>query len=122
MQNENTFYPEGRAAIRAVDAHPGLRLSGVVVSNAAQVGLDAGELAAVGIVGGEPRIVVEHVTRIGADCATDWPMPPDSGDGVHRMVNAIPWLRPAVPGLYDDALDVVLSPATGRITHREGSA
>lgn len=38
-----------------------------------------------GIVGGEPRIVVEHVTRIHASCAPDWPLPP-SGDGAHRVV------------------------------------
>jgi hypothetical protein len=100
-----------------------------------------------GIVGGEPRIVVEHVTRIAPGCATDWPMPPDGGDGAHRvviegrprieisveatdeggnraaggnataanrLVNAIPWLIDAAPGLYD-ALDVPLTPAAGRI-------
>jgi len=38
-----------------------------------------------GIVGGEPRIVIEHVTRIHASCAPDWPTPP-SGDGAHRVV------------------------------------
>ncbi|SFP49418.1 hypothetical protein SAMN04489713_114251 [Actinomadura madurae] len=38
-----------------------------------------------GIVGGEPRIVVEHVTRIHPSCAPDWPAPPD-GDGAHRVV------------------------------------
>ncbi len=38
-----------------------------------------------GIVAGEPRIVVEHVTRIHASCATDWPMPP-TGDGAHRVI------------------------------------
>ena len=81
-------------------------------------------------------------------CAPDWPMPPDGGDGAHkvviegrprievsveatdeggnraaggnataagRLVNAIPWLRAAEPGLYD-ALDVPLSPAAGRLT------
>ncbi len=107
-----------------------------------------------GIVGGEARIIVEHVTRISADCATDWPMPPDGGDGAHRvviegrprieinveatdeggnraaggnataanrLVNAVPWLISAEPGLYD-ALDVPLSPATGRITERLESA
>ncbi|WP_405491885.1 dihydrodipicolinate reductase [Nocardia sp. NBC_00511] len=35
----------GRAAIRAVTAHPGLELSGVLVNNLAKVGRDAGELA-----------------------------------------------------------------------------
>ncbi len=100
-----------------------------------------------GIVAGEPRIVVEHVTRIAGDCAPDWPMPPDGGDGAHRviiegrprievaveatdeggnraaggnataanrLVNAIPWLRTAEPGLYD-GLQVPVSPATGRL-------
>lgn len=38
-----------------------------------------------GIVGGEPLIVVEHVTRIHASCAPDWPVPP-TGDGAHRVI------------------------------------
>ena len=100
-----------------------------------------------GIVGGEPRIVVEHITRIHPSCAPDWPMPPEGGDGAHkviiegrprieinveatdeggnraaggnatavgRLVNAIPWLRAAAPGLYD-ALDVPLSPGAGKL-------
>ena len=101
-----------------------------------------------GIVDGEPRIVIEHVTRIHPSCAPDWPSPPDGGDGAHRViiegrprieinveatdeggnraaggnatavgriVNAIPWLRSADPGLYD-ALDVPLSPAVGKLS------
>jgi hypothetical protein len=100
-----------------------------------------------GIVDGVSRIVIEHVTRIGSDCAPDWPLPPDGGAGAHkvviegrprievsleatdeggnraaggnataanRLVNAIPWLTTAEPGLYD-GLDVPLTPATGRI-------
>ncbi|MDJ1137289.1 NAD(P)H-dependent amine dehydrogenase family protein [Streptomyces iconiensis] len=39
-----------------------------------------------GIVEGEPRIVVEHITRIHPSCAPDWPLPPDGGDGAHRVV------------------------------------
>ncbi|QES44891.1 dihydrodipicolinate reductase [Streptomyces venezuelae] len=39
-----------------------------------------------GIVGGEPRIVIEHVTRIHPSCAPDWPVPPDGGDGAHRVI------------------------------------
>lgn len=35
----------GRAAIRSIDAHPGLVLTAVVVSSPAKVGVDAGELA-----------------------------------------------------------------------------
>jgi hypothetical protein len=38
-----------------------------------------------GIVEGGPRIVIEHVTRIHASCAPDWPVPP-SGDGAHRVI------------------------------------
>jgi len=38
-----------------------------------------------GIIEGEPRIVIEHVTRIHPSCAPDWPMPP-SGDGAHRVI------------------------------------
>lgn len=38
-----------------------------------------------GIVGGAPRIVVEHVTRIHPSCAPDWPAPAD-GDGAHRVI------------------------------------
>ncbi len=101
-----------------------------------------------GMVDGEPRIVIEHVTRIHPSCAPDWPSPPDGGDGAHRViiegrprieinveatdeggnraaggnatavgriVNAIPWLRSADPGLYD-ALDVPLSPAVGKLS------
>jgi hypothetical protein len=101
-----------------------------------------------GVVDGVPRIVIEHVTRIGPGCAPDWPLPSDGGDGAHRvviegrprievnleatdeggnraaggnataanrLVNAIPWLTTAAPGLYD-GLDVPLTPATGRMT------
>ncbi|WP_378730914.1 dihydrodipicolinate reductase [Nocardia brasiliensis] len=38
-----------------------------------------------GIVAGEPRIIVEHVTRIHPSCAPDWPAPAD-GDGAHRVI------------------------------------
>ncbi len=103
-----------------------------------------------GIVGGEPLIVIEHVTRIHPSCSRDWPLPPDGGDGAHkvivegrprieinveatdeggnraaggnatavgRLVNAIPWLRQAEPGLYD-ALDVPLTPGVGKLGAR----
>ncbi|WP_369213667.1 NAD(P)H-dependent amine dehydrogenase family protein [Streptomyces flavofungini] len=39
-----------------------------------------------GFVGGEPRIVIEHVTRIHASCAPDWPVPPGGADGAHRVI------------------------------------
>ncbi|MET9248254.1 dihydrodipicolinate reductase [Nonomuraea sp. NPDC003709] len=38
-----------------------------------------------GIVEGEPRIVVEHVTRIHSSCAPDWPTAPN-GVGAHRVI------------------------------------
>ena len=38
-----------------------------------------------GIVDGAARIVIEHVTRIHASCAPDWPTPPN-GDGAHRVI------------------------------------
>jgi hypothetical protein len=38
-----------------------------------------------GLVEGEPRIVIEHVTRIHPSCAPDWPVPAD-GDGAHRVI------------------------------------
>jgi hypothetical protein len=39
-----------------------------------------------GIVGGEPLIVVEHITRIHPSCAPDWPRPPDGGAGAHKVI------------------------------------
>src|SRR5262245_17358128 len=38
----------GRAAIRAVDAHPGLQLAAVLVHDPAKVGTDAGDIADLG--------------------------------------------------------------------------
>ncbi|MFF0521037.1 dihydrodipicolinate reductase [Actinomadura nitritigenes] len=60
------------------------------VSTATMGEFEAGTQGAVrfevqGVVGGEPRIIVEHVTRIHPSCAPDWPVPP-SGDGAHRVV------------------------------------
>ncbi|MEU7767461.1 dihydrodipicolinate reductase [Nocardia sp. NPDC049190] len=39
-----------------------------------------------GIVEGEPRLVIEHVTRIHPSCAPDWPVPADGGAGAHRVI------------------------------------
>jgi len=38
-----------------------------------------------GVVEGEPRLVIEHVTRIHPACAPDWPAPPGR-DGAHRVI------------------------------------
>lgn len=43
-------------------------------------------LAVEGIVGGEPRIVMEHVNRLTDAAAPDWPVAPDGKPGVHRVV------------------------------------
>ncbi|MBV8560965.1 MAG: diacylglycerol kinase [Acidimicrobiia bacterium] len=37
-----------------------------------------------GVVGGEPRIIVEHVTRMHDDVAPDWPQP--AGKGCYRLI------------------------------------
>ncbi|MEW2630680.1 dihydrodipicolinate reductase [Streptomyces sp. NPDC048389] len=60
------------------------------VSTRSMGGFEAGTQGAVrfevqGIVGGEPRIVVEHITRIHPSCAPGWPSPPD-GAGAHRVI------------------------------------
>ncbi|QNS07913.1 NAD(P)H-dependent amine dehydrogenase family protein [Streptomyces xanthii] len=39
-----------------------------------------------GVVGGEVRLVVEHITRIHPSCAPDWPLPPGGGAGAHRVI------------------------------------
>jgi 2,4-diaminopentanoate dehydrogenase len=39
-----------------------------------------------GIVGGRPAIVMEHVNRLTAAAAPDWPVPPEGRPGVHRVV------------------------------------
>lgn len=100
-----------------------------------------------GIAGGEAVLVVEHVTRIDASCAPDWPVPSDGGAGTHRviieghprievtvvasdeggnraaggnataagrLINAIPWLKAAPPGIYS-GLDVPIEAPKGRI-------
>jgi 2,4-diaminopentanoate dehydrogenase len=95
-----------------------------------------------GIVGGEPRIVVEHVTRLDDALCPDWPQPVGAagyrvvvtgtpsyqcdvqmtarkGEGdpgvvgtAGRIVNAIPFVIAAAPGLLS-ALDVPLVSGTG---------
>jgi hypothetical protein len=60
------------------------------VSTDAMGDFDAGTQGALrfevqGIVGGEARIVIEHVTRIHPSCAPDWPLPPN-GVGCHRVI------------------------------------
>ena len=39
-----------------------------------------------GIVGGEPVVVVDHITRIDDECAPDWPYPPERSMGCHQVI------------------------------------
>lgn len=53
--------------------------------------VEPGRVAAVrfaveGVVDGRPAIVMEHVNRLSAAAAPDWPFPPDGRPGVHRVV------------------------------------
>lgn len=53
--------------------------------------VEPGQVAAVrfsveGMVGGEPAIVMQHVNRLTAAAAPDWPFPPEGKPGVHRVV------------------------------------
>ena len=53
--------------------------------------VEPGQVAAVrftveGLVGGRPRIVMEHVNRLTSAAAPDWPVPPEGRPGVHRVV------------------------------------
>ncbi|MGA2521692.1 MAG: dihydrodipicolinate reductase, partial [Acidimicrobiales bacterium] len=53
--------------------------------------VEPGRVAAVrftveGIVGGRPAIVMEHVNRLTAAAAPEWPTPPEGRPGVHRVV------------------------------------
>ena len=52
-----------------------------------------------GLVGGTPRIVAEHVTRIADDCAPDWPTTP-GGQSMHRvLLRGRPELEVSIHGL-----------------------
>jgi hypothetical protein len=62
------------------------------------------------VIEGDPRIVVSvEATAEGGNRAAG-----GNATAAARLVNAIPWLREAEPGLYD-ALDVPLAPAVGRL-------
>jgi len=71
---------------------------------------DGGAGAHTVVIEGEPRISVSvEATAEGGNRAAG-----GNGTAAARLVNAIPWLRAAPPGLYD-ALDVPLSAAVGRL-------
>lgn len=71
---------------------------------------DGGDGAHRVVIEGRPRIEVNlEATDEGGNRAAG-----GNATAANRLVNAIPWLRAASPGLYD-GLDVPLSPATGRL-------
>ena len=72
---------------------------------------DGGDGAHRVIIEGRPRIAINvEATDEGGNRAAG-----GNATAVGRIVNAIPWLRSADPGLYD-ALDVPLSPAVGKLS------
>ncbi len=71
---------------------------------------DGGDGAHRVVIEGRPRIEVNlEATDEGGNRAAG-----GNATAANRLVNAIPWLRAASPGLYD-GLDVPVSPATGRL-------
>lgn len=71
---------------------------------------DGGDGAHKVIIEGRPRIEVTlEATDEGTNRAAG-----GNATAANRLVNAIPWLRAAEPGLYD-GLDVPLTPVTGRL-------
>ena len=71
---------------------------------------DGGAGAHTVVIEGDPRIVVSvEATAEGGNRAAG-----GNATAAARLVNAIPWLRAAEPGVYD-ALDVPLTPAAGRL-------
>ncbi len=72
---------------------------------------DGGDGAHKVIIEGRPRIEINvEATDEGGNRAAG-----GNATAVGRLVNSIPWLQSADPGLYD-ALDVPLSPAVGKLT------
>ena len=98
-----------------------------------------------GIVDGEPRLIVEHITRIDPECAPEWTSPPNGRGAFRVIIEGTPSItitiepeqgdNPATGGNATaanrlvgaiewlcaaepgiyDALDVPLPPATGRL-------
>lgn len=74
---------------------------------------DGGDGAHRVVIEGRPRIeVTVEATDEGGNRAAG-----GNATAVGRIVNAIPWLRSADPGLYD-ALDVPLTPAVGKLKRK----
>ena len=69
-----------KAFVAAVTA---LSLTGA--ASAASIGVNFVNTGDAGVQNGAARIVMEHITRIDDDCASDWPYPPE-GRGCHQVL------------------------------------
>ena len=82
----------GRPALRAVAAHPDLELAGVVVSDPAKVGRDAGELCGLGpmavAASDDPAVALEGDVDVVAYCASADTRPLEALDDVKRCLRA----------------------------------
>jgi 4-hydroxy-tetrahydrodipicolinate reductase len=65
----------GRQALRAILDHPDLELAGVLVTNPAKVGRDAGELVGRPPAGVRCTASVDEVLALDADCVAHMPLP-----------------------------------------------
>lgn len=73
-----------------------------------------------GVVGGRPRIVCEHVTRIDDDLAPDWPRPPAGQRGTYAvLIEGDPRFEVSVQlhGAGGSPADAGNATAAGRIVH-----
>jgi hypothetical protein len=82
----------GRAALRTVVSNPALELAGVVVSSAAKVGRDAGELCGLGRLGIEATADVRPLLDVGVDavsyCASGDFRPGEALDDIELCLRA----------------------------------
>jgi 4-hydroxy-tetrahydrodipicolinate reductase len=70
---------ERRAADRTFD------VGGMKIDEGTTAGL---RFEVIGISGGKPRVIVEHVTRMAGDVAPDWPPPPGKGGYVVEITGS----------------------------------
>jgi hypothetical protein len=124
MANENTFYLAaegsdeplpvvvwgtgnmGRAAIRAVEAHPGLRLSAVVVHDPAKVGRDAGDLADLGralgvLATADPDAALAEAAAVAYMASGDVRPDAAAADVARALRAGAVVVTPAIYALYD---------------------
>jgi hypothetical protein len=72
------------------------------------------------MVGGQPKIVCEHVTRIDDDVAPDWPRPPNGQRGSYAvLIEGDPRFEVAIMlhGSHGSPAEAGNATAVGRIVH-----